>query len=420
MVSFHKQPLLSRRALLKLGGLGAAATALYSYYRGIRFPMLSWEPTALKSHATVNDVDITFTDLIQTSDDGASIRFRAYAPEPTLNLVSQEQKRLSITVNNIAPDATLNILNGEYSDLKEDIQGITRRLELSLNASQAISLKWSLAPIDDYTFAAIGDSGGDKELGWCIQRAHELGARFLLHLGDFNYQKGDYDNAIEQFNQAPLPCYISIGNHDFNESGLIYQQFLNEIGPLNNAFSIGKTRFINLDTAASVLPFSGGLRGQLMQQLIADEATYADSVVFTHRPLHDPMPLHVREEYGDHDIGSDGERDWLINSLKKINATTMLCGHIHIFNRTTFRGIDNIIVGQGLGHQDLMVNDINQSKMALGHVDQEGKVRYTFPPLAMPMELHCHPRIQGVKDSLMDFPHADKIREISAACESQT
>ena len=311
-------------------------------------------------------------------------------------------------------------LHSGQATIQEEINSINRRVAISGLDSQTINLKWRLPKLSEYTFAAIGDTGGDKELAWCINRAHKLGARFFLHLGDFNYQAGDYDNAVELFNNAPLPCYITIGNHDFKESGLIYQQFLKEIGPLNNAFSIGKTRFINLDTAANFLPFSGGQRGELINQLIDDQTDYNDNVVFSHRPVHDPQPLELRQQHGDHDIGSEGETDWLIESLKKINATTLLAGHIHIFDRSTYRGIDNIIVGQGMGHQDLLVNNNDISKMALGRVNQDGRVNYEFPSLKMPMELHCHPRLQVVKDSLTKLPHADTIKKIDTACKQQT
>lgn len=412
---------LSRRSLLKVAGLGAIATSVYSYFRGIRFPVLSWEPAALESNATFDGIDFIFNDLIHTSHTDDIASFRAFAPEPVLQVSSPQDKSLRILVNNIATDAVLSINDSTQLQFSEEIQGITRKIDISFNSAQTVSLKWRLPDdLSTYTFAAIGDTGGDKELGWCIDRAHALGARFLLHLGDFNYQQGDYDNAIEQFNQAPLPCYITIGNHDFNESGLVYQQFLNEIGPLNNSFSIGETRFINIDTAASVVPYSGGNRGKLMQQLVADTTEYSDNVVFTHMPLHDPQPIQVREENGDHDIGSEGETDWLIESLNKIKAKTLLSGHIHIFDRSTYRGIDNIIVGQGLGHQDLLVNHNDISKIAIGQVSENGTVNYEFASLKMPMELHCNSRIQVVKDSLIDSPHAENIKQIDIACNEES
>lgn len=298
--------------------------------------------------------------------------------------------------------------------MSESIQGITRVLEISLASGTALELEWQLPVRNNYRFASIGDSGGQGELAWCIDRAKQLGAEFLLHLGDFNYAPGDYDNAIKLFNQAALPCYISIGNHDFHQDGGIYGQFLREIGPLNNHFSIGKVRFANIDTAANILPYAAGLRGKLFDQLIPETDNFNHTVAFTHRPLFDPDPE------ADHDIGSVGERDWLIESYRASGITTLLCGHIHIFHRGEFAGFDNIIVGQGLGHQDLLVADNNYSKMMLAEVSANESVEYDFAPLAMPWSMHCHSRTDVVKDSLRDSPRAELVEQVDAACTNKS
>lgn len=298
--------------------------------------------------------------------------------------------------------------------VSESIHGISRVLEVSITSTSALVLEWRIPTQSRYRFASIGDSGGQEELAWCITRAKQLGADFLLHLGDINYAPGDYDSAIKLFNEAALPCYVSIGNHDFHQDGGIYGQFLRDIGPLNNQFSIGKVRFANIDTAANILPYSAGLRGKLFDQMIAETDKFSHTVAFTHRPLFDPAAE------GDHDIGSIGERNWLIDSYKKSGIRTVLCGHIHIYHRGEFAGLDNIIVGQGLGHQDLIVADNNYSKMMLAEVTDNEFVEYDIAPLAMPMRIHCHPRTDVVKDSLRDTHRSELVEEIDAACKKQS
>ncbi len=404
-------------AALSLSGIGLG---VYTYQRGIRLPTLHWDPLAHSKQFTIQGLGQSFgTDLIQTPLSGASdeksvnARFRAFAPEPSLVLQPEGPSEVHISISNIASEA---VLNYSPSDLKisEISSNSKRTLSIETGSSREISLQWSLPQYAAYTFASIGDTGGDKELNWCIERAHALGAKFLLHLGDFNYQEGDYQRSIDAFNNSPLPVYVSIGNHDHHNNGAIYQRFMDEIGPLNNAFAIGQTRFVNIDTSANILPYGAGQRGALLEQLAADNNyagnNYADTVAFTHRPLHDPS------EDSHHDIGSTGERDWLVASLKKINAKTLLSGHIHIYDRSNFDGIDNIIAGQGLGHQDLLING-DASKMVLGHVDESGAVRYTAEPLAMPMEAHCHPRIDPVKDSLRDGEHQALLKVLEEACK---
>lgn len=401
---------LSRRQLLLAGTFGGASLVAYTYRRGIRIPTLHWDPALPPSVIQLSDsLNVELNDSIHVSTLGAAdVSFRAYAPEPVIVLHSETTQTIHISVNNVVADAQLQA-NADKAVKEERRNGITRELTLALNANERIELKWQLAQQSNYTFASIGDTGGNHELKWCLQRASDLGARFLLHLGDFNYQKGDYARSIELFRDSPIPVYITIGNHDFHENGAIYGHFLNEIGPLNNAFSIGKTRFINIDTAANTLPFSAGHRGDLFDSLALDNNSFNDTVAFTHRPLHDPS--------GDttHDIGSIGERDWLINSLKRVESKTLLSGHIHIYDRRDFNGIDNIIAGQGLGHQDLLVGK-DHSHLAIGNVNHEGRVSFTKAPLAMPMALHCHPRIQPVKESLIDGDGKALIELINKAC----
>lgn len=402
-----------RRRFLQAAGLSALALATYSYQRGIRFPTLSYEPHALANQFDLSGASLSTKELIRTETRGSeSIRFRAYAPEPSFEITSREGGEFEIQINNLAADILLGA-NNPAALLDQQIEGITHTLKIQLEANTTTKVEFNLPELSGYTFAAIGDTGGDKELEWCLQRAADLGARFFLHLGDFNYQEGDYQRAIELFDQSKIPCYISIGNHDFHDSGLLHARFRSELGPLNNTFIIGKTRFANIDTAANTLPYSAGHRGELFKQLAADPVTYADTVAFTHRPVYDPA------EDSHHDIGSTGERDWLIAKLKEVGVKTLLSGHIHIFSRGNFHGLENIIAGQGLGHQDLIVNR-DYSKMLMGSVADSGGVTYYTEPLSMPMNLHCHPRSDVVKQSLVNAEHYPEIEKINAACLKST
>ncbi len=404
------------KAAAIVGATGLTAGSLYSLNRGIRYPTLSLESLALPTRFTDSNNKIQFhsPDLIELSKGEESIHFRTFSAEPSVKIVSTSQRDVWVSVNNIHPRANL-ITDRSESILHEKVTGITRAMLIRTNSSSELNLSWRLPFQADYKFASIGDSGGDKELEWCIQRAHALGAEFLLHLGDFNYQAGDYQRSITLFQNSPIPVFVSIGNHDFHERGNIYGQFLRSIGPLNHAFTIGKTRFVNIDTAANTLPYSAGLRGHLFKGLQQVDRPISDTVAFTHRPLYDPL------ENSSHDIGSIGERDWLIESLKSIDAHSLLSGHIHIYDREDFMGIDNIIAGQGLGHQDIITQS-DYSKMVIGNVDSVGKVSYETQPLSMPMGLHCHPRTQPVKDSLSQGERSDEyaklLKEIQQACSA--
>jgi len=394
-----------RRLVIKSLGLSSLAGLLgYSLHRGIRYPGFGWETKPHHQSFNINGASITTQALIKLPKKLSG--FRAYAPEPAIN-INHALNEMALTVNNIAEDATLHV---ENATVKETINGITRQITLSpTQPKKTITLRWKLNNLTDYSFAAIGDTGGDKELAWCIQRAHQLNARFLLHLGDFHYTEGDYERAIELFNNAPLPCYVSIGNHDFHDNGRLVDQFLNNIGPLNYQFKIGDIRYINLDTAASFLPVSRGQRGQLMKQLTQDKTPYRDNVLFTHRPLVDPKPGR------NHDLGNKKEHDWLIKGLQKTNIKTWLAGHIHILDQRDYMGINHIIAGQGLGYQDLIF-DKDVSRIVIGKVSVNGPIRYDFAELKMPLKDHCHPRSQAWKD---DNLHLPQVQENQRLCQSQ-
>lgn len=393
-----------RQFILAASAAGTLGLGAYSYRRGIRIPPFHWEPKAAKPNLEPLRYQSDQAIVLPNSTILQSF-WRATEPQPKLSLNSLRALETNIEIHNISPKAILRV---EGADYEEQISGTQRNIGVKLSKNKTASLSWSLPVIENgLSFASIGDSGGDLELAWCINRAKQLGADFLLHLGDFNYQTSDYQSAIDHFKNAELPVYVSIGNHDFHDNGGVYGRFLNEIGPLNQAFEIAGNRFVNIDTAAGFLPLSGGHRGKLLKTL--KQQPPINTIAFTHCPLTDPDPK------SHHDIGSDKERSWFIDQLRSIGASTMLSGHIHINDRRTISGIDHLIVGQGLGHQDLLVGQ-DHSKIAIGKIDNAGKLELELADLAMPMELHCHPRINTVKESLRGSEHAPLIESIERAC----
>ena len=316
--------------------------------RGLRYPRLSFEHRALADQVALDNTTLSMQQMIYVRSQSSVPTFRAIAPEPTLQLNAQNGGKTTFNVNNIAVNALLEV-NGDTSvTVHESIDGITRHVDVQLAAQQNIELRWRLPNQDGLTFAVIGDTGADLELQWVLQRCSELGVQFLLHLGDFNYIEGEYDRAIELFNSAPLPCYVSIGNHDFNDSGLVYQQFLDQIGPMNHAFNFAGARFVNLDSAADFFPASSGRRGELFKQLAEDASIYSDQVFFTHRPFKDPRPGK------DHVIGGVNEIDWLHSQIQSLQGETLLTGHVHKSAEMDVRGIRQWVAGEGLGYEDIV------------------------------------------------------------------
>ena len=399
---------MKRRIFLKSFGLACLISLPYSLWRGVRYPRLSWESRPVADTFKNDRIELKLIDCIVSknqvlhnpvANETQAACLRAYAPEPIIEI--QKANQQTILINNISPEAKLI----SSSKINEIIHGITRIIELP-KSDKPITIQWQLPEIDQYEFATIGDSGGLDELGWCITRAKQLGARFFIHLGDFNYGSSDYESAIKQFTNAPMPCYITVGNHDFHDDGLIVDKFLDDIGPLNHAFTIQNLRYVNIDTAASFMPVSSGKRATLVKALVEDTHGYDDTVTFTHRSFYDPRP----DE--DHDFGNVLEKNWFVKSLKRANINTLLAGHIHGYFDTTSEDIRIIIAGQGLGHEDL-INKKQVAKIVVGKVNAGQAVEYRTEDLAMPFELHCHPYIADWrKDN--DDPFA---KEINTLCE---
>ena len=302
----------SRRKFISLGAIGTGLLGLgiVTHQRGLRIPPFVLEPKAPAEHKVSAKLEIRLENsiFVPSNDKTIDHSLRAYTPEPIIEIKSFSPTKCRLIVGNLLPEAVL-VRDGN-SIISEHIDGIKRVIELDIPAEQTVTLRWQLAELSEYKFAAIGDTGGMQELAWCVQRAHDLGAKFLLHLGDINYTHGDFESAAEIFRTAPLPIYVSIGNHDFHDNGPKYQFFLNNFGPLNYEFSVGKVRFVNIDTASDFIPYGSGHRGRLFKQLNQGVKNFT-TIAFTHRPLYDPL------EDSDHHIGSEGERNWLIESLPK-------------------------------------------------------------------------------------------------------
>jgi len=382
---------MKRRTLLA-GAVGFSSLALYVNHRGLRYPRLTFEP---KKHATElerADAIFTWNDVIAINSEHTKqqdtqsnvVHFRAIAPEPSLSIKTLASTQLSLSIDNISPEATLNIVGKDIKKVDEQIQGLNRQLVLESSGAQTIELNWTLDWQDGFDFAILGDTGGDSELDWSLKRAHELGAKFLLHLGDFNYIEGEYDLAITAFANAAIPTYVSIGNHDFNDDGLIYKQFLNEIGPMNHAFVIGGVRFINLDTALNFFPAGSGNRSDFFQALLTDETPYSDQVIFTHRPLKDPRPN------DDHHITGINEIEWVGKMCRAVGAKNYFNGHVHHSSELDIEGLHQYTAGEGLGHEDIILQR-QVAQLLMGRVQLNKPVSYRWASLNMPWALHTSP-----------------------------
>lgn len=387
----------SRRRFLLLAGYGLAGGAAYAYLRGLRFPPLDFTgggPTTAwqAAGAEVSAKGAFFRGMV-----GDAFHFKAFVPEPVFKVRSDGRSPVRIQVANLHGDASLELGAGgpDPSSLDEQRDNLSRTVSFKPAARSVTGLSWRFPKREQYRFAAIGDSGGGTELRWVLKRAAQLGADFLLHLGDLNYEEGDLERASRNFRDARIPAYSAIGNHDFNDNGHAeFPRFHRLVGPSDFVFRLGGIEFVNFDTAASFWPVDRGRRGQIMKNLerIGPTSAVRDRVALTHKPLKDPDPKR-------HHAVDTAEARWLREKLLAAGTRNLLAGHIHIKDEFDNHGLHTYISGQGLGHGDLMFRHA-YAEILLGDVVPGRPVAYHWQALKMPFDWHCNRRNFNVLDAL--------------------
>ncbi len=395
-------------AVLIVVMLGALVTV--TYVRGVRFPPPQFEPDAAADTADHPRLDYRIAangaHFQQTDERG--LRFRAFTPQPEITVSAAQRVEFFVRLENVHPRA---LLSASAAGVTEHTQGLVRRVRGLTTPGASLRLKWRLPDPGTYRFTAIGDTGGGAELRWVLRRSAQLGADFVLHLGDINYSPEDFSQAVAGLNTSPLPVYVAIGNHDFYDAGRpVHEFFTRHIGPRNSSFVLGGVSFVNLDTAAFAFPSSMGARGRLVHGLqpLADASPgIREYVVFTHKPLSDPRATET-DSYS-HSLGSLEAR-WLRRQLLRIGVRSLLAGHIHVATEFEHQGLVTYISGQGLAHADLIV-DRPVARILVGEVTPGQPVAYRWEPLDMPFTAHCSPRGWEVLEALAKPDVLAQLRE---------
>lgn len=385
--------------MLTGGGLVAGGAA-YVYARGVRYPLLHLAGTGPVTEASMPGARVSAGGAVLQETTQDEFRFRAFVPEPVFTVQADSGDEMRIVVENIHPEATLEVDQSRRTprSVAEDRSNLTRAVAVK-SASTGIDFSWRFPRTGEYRFAAIGDSGGGAELRWVLRRAADLGADFLVHVGDFYYEEGDFERAALNLNSAAIPTYAAIGNHDFHKGWrAVYPRFHRVVGPSNSVFTLGGIEFVNIDTATDFIPAARGQRARIIENLQAVDSSTAirDRVAFTHAPLRDP------DGERDHAVSRAAEARWLRQRLLASGTRTLLAGHIHVKAELDDQGLYTYITGQGLAHADLIGNEPYRSyaEILIGDVEPGGPVRYRWQPLNMPFEAHCSARNLGVLDAM--------------------
>lgn len=393
----------------------ATGFTLYGHHAIYRFPALTIDPgIKALSHQHQNKWIVSASGAYFKTAQGEQLR--AFEPQVTLRLQIQTAvDTLRLEVENIHPQARLKVEGIETGQLQETSNGLNRTISISsLLTDTHVFLQWQFPQKNSYRFVAIGDTGGDRELSWGLKRAAELGADFVLHLGDAYYDVSEHAQVGMYLNRSSVPVYTANGNHDFQgPQGNVIEAFLQDVGPLNARFHLLGHCFINLDTGAFMYPSGKGERSALLAAEIVNHrrnpSQCSDYIVFTHKPM--VLEFEAKFPQQDHALHSWHARP-LISQLQQLEQVTILAGHIHSDFEFEQDGMKTYVTGSGLAHRDLLTGK-KKAKVLVGEITTGQPLTLEWAYNEMPLEYHCSKRLH--RAFLKD---ANPLAEVFDKCQS--
>lgn len=305
---------------------------LFGQHAVYRYPRLALDPVP-RPIELENNFGIKITAEGAYFKQSEQFHLRAFRPEVKLHIhLTGKNQPITIKIENIHPDSTLRT-GGKAKQLSEKKSGLLREIIIEdSRKGDVLNLTWVFPEKDSYRFAAIGDTGGDKALTWSLIRAKEVGADFLLHLGDVYYNFAEVGRSVARMNAAEIPVYTAVGNHDYRGHwGNTIDTFIENIGPVNARFELLGHCFINLDTGNFMYPPHKGERaGLLTAELVNHKrksSNCTDYIIYTHKPIISDFKNSLFPSAKHTLYGYDAL--WLLNQLQQLENVTIITGHIH-------------------------------------------------------------------------------------------
>lgn len=365
------------RRLLALAGIAIPAALAAALWHGVRIPPPRLDPAPPPAEATASagyTVSAEGAYFLREKEGG--LVFRAYAPEPRLRLRADRDTTAVVTVENVHAETSV-----QSRAAVARAAALTRQLSIPLREGAVEVVSFAFPPRAVYRFAAIGDSGDEVAFGALTARALELGADFLLHLGDICYGPDAFVHVAALMRALPIPVYAAIGNHD-RPGGKIDcgGTFVESFGPRNSAFTLGGVTFANLDTASDTWLPSRGRRGALLRQLAAERAGGGGPLVlFTHRPLRDPR-FEAGEVDEPHALNRAWEARWIRATALALGAQALLAGHVHESHEFDDEGLRSFIAGEGYAFDEAKAPSDTVPHLLLGEYAAGEAVRFRWVP----------------------------------------
>ncbi len=184
-------------------------------------------------------------------------------------------------------------------------------------------------------FAVIGDSmSHDTLYRYLLERVEDLGAKLLLHVGDFATigTEERYRNMMEISADCRVPWLTVLGNHDTIKNRQ-WRQHLRFFGPPDYWFDYGPARFVVLN----VVP--GRFTVDQLDALDRLLATPLRKFVLMHRPLY-----YLSRDWSTPVTGGDARFKEIV---ERHRVDRVISGHIHLHSRKVVGGVTYIVTGGG-------------------------------------------------------------------------
>ncbi len=222
------------------------------------------------------------------------------------------------------------------------------------DTSEVKLFKTSFKGEEPFSFVLFGDTRSDHEQhGRVVNALSRTQVDFIVHTGDIigageNEDEWQTYFEIEHNLMAEYPMYFVLGNHDVKGSIEPYLKYLSlpmaqtEDGPTEQyyAFDYGNSRFIIVDTMATVLVEGGAEFNWIIEQL---EDAYNDTAI-----RHIFMFVHE----GPYSVKDGRAGNFLLKLVlerfESFKIMAVLSGHDHHYWRgRNARGLDVIVSGGG-------------------------------------------------------------------------
>lgn len=373
----------------------ACSFALYGHHAVYRYPALTLDP-APRDLQYAHNTQWRISARGAYLQSGQPAQLRAFQPQVSLDIYADKAvSTIHLELENIHPHAQLKVHGIDPAQLLENTTGLTRKLSFSaLEPGDHVIVRWLFPQKSRYRFVAIGDTGGDQELSWGLERAAQLDADFILHMGDIYYHQSEINTVSSRLNSSTVPVYMANGNHDFQgPEGNSIEYYLKDIGPLNARFSLLGHCFINLDSGAFMYPSGKGERAAMLAAEIVnhrrDPSQCTDYIVYTHKPM--VLKFEADFPQQDHALYSWHARP-LIKQLQQLGPLTLIAGHIHNDFEFEQDGFKTYVTGSGLAHRDLLSGK-KDAKVLIGEIKAGQALTLEWAYNKMPLEYHCSIRL---------------------------